>query len=113
PEACLSAVRLAMIYREKYHADVVIDLVGYRRWGHNEGDEPSYTQPRMYEAIRSHPPVRHLYAAQLAEAGVVDAAQAEALAERALKRLADAQAAVKRKLAGETPHAEAASIPVQ
>src|SRR5204862_2466127 len=86
PEACLSAVRLAMLYREKYHADVVIDLVGYRRWGHNEGDEPSYTQPRMYDVIRSHPPVRHLYAEQLAQAGVVDAAQAESLADRALGR---------------------------
>ncbi|PYP37158.1 MAG: multifunctional oxoglutarate decarboxylase/oxoglutarate dehydrogenase thiamine pyrophosphate-binding subunit/dihydrolipoyllysine-residue succinyltransferase subunit, partial [Gemmatimonadetes bacterium] len=48
-EACLAAVRLAMMYREKFHGDVVIDLVGYRRYGHNEADEPAYTQPLMYE----------------------------------------------------------------
>ncbi len=52
PEACLSAVRLAMAYREKFRGDVLIDLVGYRRWGHNEGDEPGYTQPTMYARIR-------------------------------------------------------------
>ena len=51
PEACLAAVRLAMAYRAEYHDDVIIDLVGYRRYGHNEGDEPGYTQPLMTEAI--------------------------------------------------------------
>src|SRR5204863_2993601 len=58
PEACLAAVRLAMMYREKFHGDVVIDLVGYRRYGHNEADEPAYTQPTMYERIKQTPPVR-------------------------------------------------------
>src|SRR5712691_2915374 len=58
PEACLAAVRLAMMYRAKFHNGVVIDVVGYRRWGHNEGDEPAYTQPLMYERIRQTPPVR-------------------------------------------------------
>jgi 2-oxoglutarate dehydrogenase E1 component len=60
PEACLSAIRLAMMYREKFHADVVINLIGYRRHGHNEGDEPRYTQPLMYERIDNHPTVREL-----------------------------------------------------
>jgi 2-oxoglutarate dehydrogenase complex dehydrogenase (E1) component-like enzyme len=46
--ACLAVVRLAMMYREKFHGDVVIDLIGYRRYGHNEGDEPAYTQPVLY-----------------------------------------------------------------
>ena len=55
PEACLSAVRLAMAYRDRFHQDVLIDLVGYRRHGHNEGDEPAYTQPLMYERIKSLP----------------------------------------------------------
>ena len=50
PEACLSAVRLAMAYRDQFHQDVLIDLVGYRRHGHNEGDEPAYTQPRDVRA---------------------------------------------------------------
>src|SRR6266568_7725297 len=55
PDACLTAVRLGQAYRDNFHKDVLIDLVGYRRWGHNEGDEPAFTQPRMYEIIRSHP----------------------------------------------------------
>ena len=55
-EACLSAVRLSMAYRDRFHQDVVIDLVGYRRHGHNEGDEPAYTQPLMYERIKNLPP---------------------------------------------------------
>src|SRR5438876_495110 len=83
PEACLAAVRLAMMYREKFHADVVIDLVGYRRYGHNEADEPAYTQPVMYERIKQTPSVREKYAAQLVSEGVVDRAQAEADAEAA------------------------------
>src|SRR6266699_2809414 len=70
PEACLAAVRLAMMYRDKFHGDVVIDVVGYRRHGHNEGDEPAYTHPLMYERIRQTPPVRQKYAEQLAGEGV-------------------------------------------
>jgi 2-oxoglutarate dehydrogenase E1 component len=71
PEACLGAVRLAMAYRQKYNDDFVIDLVGYRRHGHNEGDEPAYTQPIQYRAIASHPTVRQLYADRLVQEGVV------------------------------------------
>jgi 2-oxoglutarate dehydrogenase E1 component len=95
PEACLAAVRLAMMYRDKFHADVVIDLVGYRRYGHNEADEPAYTQPMMYERIKQTPSVRAKYAAQLAQEGVVDAAQADADTEAAYERLASIQQAVK------------------
>ncbi|HEX9347176.1 MAG TPA: multifunctional oxoglutarate decarboxylase/oxoglutarate dehydrogenase thiamine pyrophosphate-binding subunit/dihydrolipoyllysine-residue succinyltransferase subunit [Gemmatimonadales bacterium] len=95
PEACLAAVRLAMMYREKFHADVVIDLVGYRRYGHNEADEPAYTQPTMYERIKQTPAVRAKYAAQLVQEGIVDAAQADTEAETAYQRLAGVQQAVK------------------
>jgi len=94
-EACLAAVRLAMMYREKFHGDVVIDIVGYRRYGHNEADEPAYTQPMMYERIKQTPTARQKYAAQLASEGLVDAAQAEADAEAAYQRLAEIQQAVK------------------
>ncbi len=94
PEACLAAARLAMMYREKFHADVVIDLVGYRRYGHNEADEPAYTQPMMYERIKQTPPVRQKYAAQLVAEGVVDAASAEAEVEAAYQRLVAVQQAV-------------------
>ncbi len=95
PEACLAAVRLAMMYREKFHADVVIDLVGYRRYGHNEADEPAYTQPTMYERIKQTPPVREKYAAQLVSEGVVDSAAAAADADAAYQRLTAVQQAVK------------------
>src|SRR5437773_10167033 len=95
PEACLAAVRLAMMYREKFHGDVVIDLVGYRRYGHNEADEPAYTQPTMYERIKQTPSVREKYAAQLVSEGVVDSGAAEADAEAAYQRLAAVQQAVK------------------
>ncbi len=81
PEAAISAIRLAMAYREKFRRDVVVDLVGYRRFGHNEGDEPAYTQPTMYETIENHPPVREQYAARLAEAGIVPAEESAALDE--------------------------------
>ena len=94
-EACLAAVRLAMMYREKFHADVVIDLVGYRRFGHNEADEPAYTQPIMYERIKQQPTVREKYAAQLATEGVLDAAQSQSDADAAYQRLTAVQQAVK------------------
>ena len=102
-EACLAAVRLAMMYREKFHADVVIDLVGYRRYGHNEADEPAYTQPTMYERIKQTPSVRDKYAAQLASEGLVDAAQSTAEAEAAYQRLAAVQQAVKSGQRAEEP----------
>src|SRR5467141_2647410 len=103
PEACLAAVRLAMMYREKFHGDVVIDLVGYRRYGHNEADEPAYTQPTMYERIKQTPPVREKYAAQLVQEGIVDAAQAKAEAEAAYQRLAAVQQEVKSGQRAEEP----------
>ena len=62
-EACIAAVRLAMAYRERWGRDVVIDVIGYRRYGHNETDEPAYTQPKMAAQIKEHPPVsEHLRA---------------------------------------------------
>jgi len=72
-EACVSAVRLAMAYRERWCRDVVIDVIGYRRFGHNETDEPAYTQPTMAAAIKSHAPVSEIYAEALIEGGTVSA----------------------------------------
>ena len=69
--ACISAVRLAFAFRQQFGHDVLIDLIGYRRFGHNEADEPAYTQPEMYQAIKKHPPVRELFAKRLIEQGVV------------------------------------------
>ena len=87
PEAAVSAVRLAMGFRERFHHDVVVDLVGYRRFGHSEGDEPSYTQPLMYKLIDEHPTVREQYAARLAELGLVTDEDAERLLEDVQARL--------------------------
>ncbi len=117
PEACLAAVRLAMQYREKFRGDVVIDVVGYRRYGHNEGDEPSYTQPVMYERIRQQPPVRQRYAEQLIAEGVVTAAAVEAQAEGAYDRLAEIQRGLKASLAaavrGEEPQRISREVAVE
>lgn len=70
PEDCLAAMKLAMAYRSRFHEDVMIDLIGYRRHGHNETDEPKYTQPMMYEQIKQHLRVRELYAKQLVTEGL-------------------------------------------
>jgi 2-oxoglutarate decarboxylase len=72
-EACSAAVRLAMAYRERWARDVVIDVIGYRRFGHNETDEPAYTQPTMAAQIKSHPPVSEIYAERLIGEGTVSA----------------------------------------
>ena len=91
PEACLAAVRLAMAYRAEYHDDVIIDLVGYRRYGHNEGDEPGYTQPLTTEAIKKHPTVRAMYGDLLVGQGILTAKDVEAMQERVAVYLRDAR----------------------
>ncbi|MBI4494470.1 MAG: 2-oxoglutarate dehydrogenase E1 component, partial [Chloroflexi bacterium] len=87
PEACLAAARLAHAYRERYHKDVLIDLVGYRRWGHNETDEPAFTQPLTAARIARHPTVRELWAQELARRGLVTSDEAEAMLQTAIERL--------------------------
>jgi 2-oxoglutarate dehydrogenase E1 component len=79
PEAVLRAGRLAVAYRTRFARDIVIDLVCYRRRGHNEGDEPSFTQPLMYKLIDAHPPVRKLYLAQLVDNGDISIDEGEEL----------------------------------
>jgi 2-oxoglutarate decarboxylase len=103
PEACLSAVRLAMAYRDRFHQDVLIDLVGYRRHGHNEGDEPAYTQPLMSERIKALPTVRERYAGVLVEAGVLTAEEADRQAAEAYQRLVDIQQGFKASMSRGTP----------
>jgi 2-oxoglutarate dehydrogenase E1 component len=92
-EACMSAMRLAMSYRERFARDVVIDLIGYRRYGHNETDEPAYTQPMMAALIKAHPPVSEIYAEQLVKEGVVTpddvAADGKELQDRLSQTLKD------------------------
>src|SRR6202165_1149155 len=100
--ACVSAVRLATAFRQKFGRDVVIDLIRYRPFGHNETDEPAYTQPQMYEAIKEHPTVREVFAAQLIEEGLLSADDAHARTEVAEARLSDAHQNVKAS-AGHAP----------
>ena len=78
PEAVTFACKLAIEYRQRFNRDIVIDMWCYRRFGHNEGDEPMFTQPLMYEAIKKHPPISEIYAKRLIAEGVVDAAWVDA-----------------------------------
>ena len=78
PEACAHVVDLALAFRREFRKDVVVDVVGYRRWGHNEGDEPAYTQPIMYAKIRDRRSVRKLYTERLVNHGDLSLQEAEA-----------------------------------
>jgi 2-oxoglutarate dehydrogenase E1 component len=106
PEACLAAVRLAMMYREKFHGDVVIDLIGYRRYGHNEGDEPLYTQPVLYRKIGEHLSVRRLWGQRLAEAGVIGNDDVDSIWQQTYDRFVQEQDRVRNR--GEEAHEEEA-----
>ncbi len=81
PEAVLAAGRLALEYRKTFHRDVVIDMVCYRRHGHNEADEPAATQPSMYQVVRKLPTVRQKYADELAGKGVLPVEESRAMVE--------------------------------
>lgn len=86
PEAALHVIRLALEYRQNYGRDVVVELICYRRHGHNEGDEPAFTQPLMYRQIASRPPVNRIYSDILADQGIAPAILAE-IEQRVLDRL--------------------------
>jgi 2-oxoglutarate dehydrogenase complex dehydrogenase (E1) component-like enzyme len=103
PDACLAAMRLAMAYRREYHDDVVLDLVGYRRHGHNEGDEPAYTQPMQYAKISDHPTVRTQWARRLVESGTITQADADGVEEAVVQTLRGAQDRVKGEGEGAVP----------
>jgi 2-oxoglutarate dehydrogenase E1 component len=98
PEACLAAMRMAMAYRDRFHDDVVIDLVGYRRHGHNEGDEPAYTQPRLYARIGEHPTVRTILARRLVEEGVVSQDDVDAMDDEVARIFREAQDRIQEEL---------------
>jgi 2-oxoglutarate decarboxylase len=101
-EACSAAVRLAMAYRERWSRDIVIDVIGYRRFGHNETDEPAYTQPTMAATIKSHPPVSEIYAEQLIGEGTMSAEDVGEASERRREEMATALKDLRRKMeAGE------------
>src|SRR5277367_4552940 len=87
PEAVVEVARAAAEYRREFKKDVVVDLFCYRRHGHNEGDEPAFTQPLMYRAIARHPTTRQIYAARLIAEGVLAEGEPEAMAARFVARL--------------------------
>ncbi len=99
PDAAISAIRLAMAFRDRFGHDAVVDLVGYRRYGHNEGDEPAYTQPLMAEAIAAHPSVFELYAERLQRVGVVGATEIEDMVESAQASMRSAHDVLKEEIA--------------
>jgi multifunctional 2-oxoglutarate metabolism enzyme len=87
PEACVRATQMAFDYRQRFHKDAVIDMVCYRKYGHNEADDPSYTQPILYRKIRAQKPVADLYAARLANDGLISAEDAKNFREIQRKKL--------------------------
>src|SRR6266446_5743100 len=90
PEAAYRVLQIALEYRQEFNKDVVLDLVGFRRLGHNETDEPSYTQPLMYARVKAHPGVRTIYAKRLIKEGVVTADEVDKLIEERVQRYEDA-----------------------
>ena len=97
--ACVAAVRLAYAFRQEFGHDVVIDLIGYRRFGHNEADEPAYTQPEMVAAIKQRKSVRDIFAAQLVEQGVMTQEETDEVAQEIWDGLAERHKLLKEELA--------------
>ncbi len=97
PEACIAAIRLAIMYRDKFGVGSVVDLVGYRRHGHNEGDEPRFTQPEAYRLIDAHPTVRSLYSAHLVKSGILTEADADQMFTSRVDELSATLDELKRK----------------
>jgi 2-oxoglutarate dehydrogenase E1 component len=87
PEAAVHIIKLACDYRQKYHKDVVIDLVCYRRYGHNEGDDPYFTQPGMYERIKEQPPLYQIYEQELKNDGIISDEQLSEIEKNITEKL--------------------------
>ncbi|HEX8422840.1 MAG TPA: multifunctional oxoglutarate decarboxylase/oxoglutarate dehydrogenase thiamine pyrophosphate-binding subunit/dihydrolipoyllysine-residue succinyltransferase subunit, partial [Pyrinomonadaceae bacterium] len=100
PEAAFRTLRIALDYRQEFNKDVVLDVIGFRRLGHNEGDEPSYTQPLMYARVKAHPGVRTIYAQRLIGEGVLTEADVEAMMKARVEHYEAAQARAKEIVAG-------------
>jgi 2-oxoglutarate decarboxylase len=98
-EACISAVRLAYAFRQEFGHDVLLDLIGYRRFGHNEADEPAYTQPELAAKIKVKTPVRDVFAAKLVEQGVMTREEVDQLAAEIWQDLSTRHKALKEELA--------------
>ncbi|HKG23678.1 MAG TPA: 2-oxoglutarate dehydrogenase E1 component, partial [Blastocatellia bacterium] len=95
PDAAYQVLQVALDYRQRFRKDVVIDIIGFRRHGHNEGDEPTYTQPVMYQRIREHKGVREIYARKLIAEGVIGEQEVASLMEERMRRYENAQLGAK------------------
>jgi len=102
PEAAHRVLQIALDYRQEFHKDIVLDLVGFRRHGHSEGDEPSYTQPLMYEKVREHPGVFSIYARKLVRENVITEPEIEELKAERLRRYENSLARAKEIAAKES-----------
>ena len=99
PEAVYRALRIALDYRQEFNKDVVLDVVGFRKLGHNETDEPSYTQPLMYQRVKAHPGVRTVYSRRLIKEGVITETELNELIAERVRRYEDALARAKQVVA--------------
>ncbi|HKS41571.1 MAG TPA: multifunctional oxoglutarate decarboxylase/oxoglutarate dehydrogenase thiamine pyrophosphate-binding subunit/dihydrolipoyllysine-residue succinyltransferase subunit [Blastocatellia bacterium] len=118
-EAAYNVLQIALDYRRHFQKDVVLDVIGFRRLGHNEGDEPTYTQPVMYQRIKEHPGVRELYARRLVAEGVMTSEEVAQLIEERMRRYENAQLGAKEIVARQgkeiallTPEPEPESVDV-
>jgi 2-oxoglutarate decarboxylase len=103
PEAAFRVARIALDYRKQFNKDVALDLIGFRRLGHNEGDEPTYTQPLMYAKVKAHPGVQHLYAQQLIRERVIGEDELKQMTDRVVAKYEDILKRAK-QIASEKPH---------
>ena len=108
-QACMSAVRLAFAFRQEFGHDVLIDLIGYRRFGHNESDEPAYTQPEMYAKIKGEKRVAELWADRLVAEGVVTQEEVDSQAQEVWDKMTLLHQRLKAKIAAATEHGEHAT----
>jgi 2-oxoglutarate dehydrogenase E1 component len=111
PEAAFRVLRIALDFRQEFNKDVVLDLVGFRKLGHNEGDEPSYTQPLMYARVKAHPGVRTKYAQRLLDEGVLTQEEADAMVREATERYEASLARAKEIVRGRQPKPAAPPAP--
>lgn len=110
PEAAYRVVQVALDYRQEFNKDVVLDVVGFRKLGHNETDEPSYTQPLMYARVKAHPGVRSVYSERLIKEGVITQPELDGLIAERVRRYEDALARAKQVVAGQAKPTEVADI---
>ena len=110
-EACIHAVRIAIEYRSEFRKDVLIDLVGYRRHGHNEADQPAFTQPKLYDVIKTHPTPREVFGARLVKEGVLTEDEVKAMDKAFADKLAGLFTKVKEADTQAHPTGETKAVP--